>query len=139
MFLRSMSLRGLWVILSRMLRVRRSSRLRNVSFDLEAELARRLRAAVLAPKERLVRGMLRTRAAVPGLVLPLARGRPLPLSRKLCSPLAGFRLMRPSYPFHVGLAGRLRPTGLDSVWAMVAPSLAEAQGARLWVYRCSPC
>ena len=33
----------------------------------------------------------------------------------------------------------LRARDLDAIWAMDAPSLAKAQGARLWVYRCSPC
>ena len=118
-------------------------RWRNVSYALEPKLARRLHAAGLALKKRLVRDMPRTRAVVLGLVRLLVRllaqDLPLPPSRKLRLPLVGSRLMRPSYPFPVGLAGRLRPTGLDGVWAMVAPSLTEAQGARLGVHRCSPC
>ena len=93
-------------------------RLWNVSCGLEQRLARRLLAAALALKRRLlVRDKPRTRAGVLGLVRllirPRARDLPLLLSRRLCLLLVRSRLMRPSYPFPEGLAGRLSPTGRD--------------------------
>ena len=99
------------------LKVRIPLRLKNVSFAPGPRLARRLRDAGRALKGQLVRDKPRTRAVVLGLVRLLvsllARDLPPLPRRKLGLPLVKSRLMRPSYPFPVGLAGRLRPTGLD--------------------------